>query len=242
MDSFDQLLQDSKYQSYDKTEEVEKHSFTIAATDDRDRVFQLAFGPDGNADFPVVDSQVSALELSSLAEKTYTDETLSIDFTYRQLYNFDRFPSDISTYYDLSSNGLSSYDVIVKHKNKHPLADVQEKYRDQAVADIEYVSLSCLVPPGDTNANKDGNINTYLSSVELATIDGNAFYELYGFQKKGTLDSSDLSSGGVEVVVRDSHSTGGNGSRVNYVDLSTITESLSSLAQISGDTNIENLH
>ena len=99
-----------------------------------------------------------------------------------------------------------------------------------------------MVPPGDTNANKDGTINTSLSSVELATIDGNAFYELYGFQRNGTLSPSDLSSGGIEVVVRDSHSTGGNGARVNYVDLSTITESLSALAQISGDTNLSSLH
>lgn len=137
LDSFDQLLEDNKYQMYDKTEEIGKHSFTIAAADNRDRVFQLGFGPDGGddgADFPIVDSQVSALELSSLAEKTYTDATLSMDFTYRQLYNFD-----------------------------------------------------------------------------LA----------------GTLSPSDLSNGGIEVVVRDSHTTGGDGARINYVDLSTITESLS---------------
>lgn len=97
--------------------------------------------------------------------------------------------------------------------------------------------MSCLVPPGDTNANKDGTINTGLSSVDLATIDGNAFYELYGFQQNGTLSPSDLSSG-VEVVVRDFHSTGGNGARVNYVPLSTITESLSGGNSISGDHNV----
>ena len=55
------------------------------------------------------------------------------------------------------------------------------------------------------------------------------------------MSPSDLSSG-VEVVVRDFHSTGGNGARVNYVALSTITESLSNLTQISGDTNVSNRH
>lgn len=157
-------------------------------------------------------------------------------FSY-ELFNFDRYSSDLSTYYDLSSNGLSCYDVLVKHKKKHPLTDVQEIYRNQAEADLEYVSLSCLVPPGDTNANKDGTINTGLSSIDLTTIDGNAFYELYGFQKNGTLSPSDLSSG-VEVVVRDFHSTGGNGARINYVDLSTITEGLSGGPSISGDHDV----
>ena len=44
-------------------------------------------------------------------------------FSY-ELFNFDRYPSDLSTYYDLSSKGLSCYDVLVKHKKKHPYADV----------------------------------------------------------------------------------------------------------------------
>ena len=158
-----------------------------------------------------------------------------------ELYNFDKLSSDISTYHDLSSEGLSCYDVLVKHKKPHPYAEDDPTYEGQAEADLEYVAVSCLVPPGDTNANKDGTIDTSLSSVELATINGNAFYELYDFQKNGTLSPSDLSSG-VEVVVRDFHSTGGNGARVNYVALSTITESLSNLTQISGDANVPNRH
>ena len=44
-------------------------------------------------------------------------------FSY-ELFNFDKYPADLSTYYDLSSNGLSCYDVLVKHKKKHPYADV----------------------------------------------------------------------------------------------------------------------
>lgn len=180
------------------------------------------------------------IHLSSLAftpSKQIGASNPSIPTFSYELFNFDRYPADLSTYYDLSSNGLSCYDVLVKHKKKHPYADTVEIYRNQAEADLEYVSLSCLVPPGDTNANKDGTINTGLSSVELATIDGNAFYELYGFQNNGTLSPSDLSSG-VEVVVRDFHSTGGNGARINYVDLSTITESLSGGPSISGDHDV----
>lgn len=76
----------------------------------------------------------------------------------------------------MSSEGLSCYDVLVKHKKPHPYTKDDPIYEGHAEADLEYVAVSCLVPPGDTNANKDGTIYTYLSSVELTTIDGNAFY------------------------------------------------------------------
>ena len=88
----------------------------------------------------------------------------------------------------MSSEGLSCYDVLVRHKKPHPYTKADPFYEGHAEADLEYVAVSCLVPPGDTNANKDGTIHTYLSSVELTTIDGNAFYELFNFDQRELTD------------------------------------------------------
>lgn len=97
---------------------------------------------------------------------------------------------------------------------------------------LEYVAgdaLGDLIGPGDTNANQDGRIDTHLSSIDRTSIDGVTFYELFGFQESGTVDPSNLS--GVEVVVRDSQTTGGDGARVNYIPLSSL--------HLSSDVNFQ---
>ena len=94
-----------------------------------------------------------------------------------ELYHFDQLSSDINRLGEISQNELSSYDVLVKHKKKHPKTDVDPTiYEGQAEADLEYISLSCVVPPGDANANRRHTIDTNLSSISLAALDNHAFY------------------------------------------------------------------
>ena len=62
-----------------------------------------------------------------------------------ELYNFDKLSSDIESLSEISEGELSSYDVLLKHKQPHPYAEDDEIYEGQAEADLQYISLSALL-------------------------------------------------------------------------------------------------
>ena len=69
-----------------------------------------------------------------------------------ELYNFDKLSSDISSLSEIDEDELSSYDVLLKHKQPHPYAEDDSTYEGQAEADLQYISLSAFLNSelGDT--------------------------------------------------------------------------------------------
>lgn len=69
-----------------------------------------------------------------------------------ELYNFDKLSSDIENLSEIDEDELSSYDVLLKHKQPHPYAEDDSDYEGQAEADLQYISLSALLNSelGDT--------------------------------------------------------------------------------------------
>ena len=61
-----------------------------------------------------------------------------------ELYHFDKLSSDIESLSEIEDE-LSSYDVLLKHKQPHPYAEDDSDYEGQAEADLQYISLSALL-------------------------------------------------------------------------------------------------
>ena len=62
-----------------------------------------------------------------------------------ELYHFDKLSSDINSLSEIDEGELSSYDVLLKHKQPHPYAEDDSDYEGQAEADLQYISLSALL-------------------------------------------------------------------------------------------------
>ena len=62
-----------------------------------------------------------------------------------ELYNFDKLSSDIESHSEKDEDELSSYDVLLKHKQPHPYAEDDSDYEGQAEADLQYISLSAFL-------------------------------------------------------------------------------------------------
>ena len=62
-----------------------------------------------------------------------------------ELYNFDKLSSDINSLSEIDEGELSSYDVLLKHKQPHPKTEEDPLYEGQAEADLQYISLSALL-------------------------------------------------------------------------------------------------
>lgn len=61
-----------------------------------------------------------------------------------ELYHFDKLSSDIESLSEIEDE-LSSYDVLLKHKQPHPKTEDDSDYEGQAEADLQYISLSALL-------------------------------------------------------------------------------------------------
>lgn len=147
-----------------------------------------------------------------------------------ELFNFNLLSSTSDSLSSIiDNNDLSSYDVLVKHKARHPEAEDNEVFEDQCSAVLEYMPLSSLM--GSSNHTGDANSNSHnLSSIYLSS-DGQ--YELFNFHLSGTtgLTKYDWQYGlsdDIEVVVRDNT---GVGSKVNYIPKSW-------LSAVGGDKNV----
>ena len=148
-----------------------------------------------------------------------------------ELFNFNLLSSTSDSLSSIiDNNDLSSYDVLIKHKARHPESEENEDFEDQCSAVLEYMPLSSLI--GSSNHTGDANSNSHnLSSIYLSS-DGQ--YELFNFHLSGTsgLTKYDWQYGlsnDIEVVVRDNTTPGQ--SKVNYIPKSW-------LSAVGGDTNV----
>lgn len=195
--------------------------------------------PDANQSSNSVGKDVFLSSFEFTPAKQYNVEFSIPTFSY-SLFNFDRLESDYGTIEELSAandlsgnppseDSLSAFDILIRHKQEHPLASEGEPAETQAMARLEYLSLSAIL----SSETVDSKLSTLqLSSIaELVDTDPDTgkdtvYHQLYGFDSPGmgTFALSDQND--FEIVVRDFHTTGGNGARVNYVNLSTLVEEM----------------
>ena len=158
-----------------------------------------------------------------------------------ELYNFDKLSSDIESLSEIDEEELSSYDVLLKHKQPHPYAEDDPDYEGQAEADLQYISLSALLNSevGDSQISDLG-----LSSVEVKQQEGQKYITLHGFGDDNTKQWADLSSKGdyIDVLVRDIDSEGPPaGIELKYVALTSILDGLTVSANVSVDSETTSL-
>lgn len=181
--------------------------------------------------------------LSSLA---FTPaKQFNIDFSSptwsESLFHFDKYNNDYSSAYDLKIApdlsggygpgwGLSSFDILLRHKAPHP--DVN----GQAWARLEYFSLAGL---GDLFGTVDSAVEPLeLSSIQDKTYtddetgEETKYHQLFNFDQ-GALTDFKISDD-CDIVLRDYTRTRvPAGAAVNYVKLSTL---LSSISETKVDT------
>lgn len=116
------------------------------------------------------------------------------------LFNFGNYQPDIT---DLSSIDLSSYDVLVRHKEHHPDWQRNPVTENQCSAVLEYMSLKELVNSGVTVDSEENSI----SSIQHYENDGSL--QIYNFDKNETKEYSDISaSANYDIMLR--HNIQGN--------------------------------
>ena len=189
--------------------------------------------PDGNQGGATIgkDVYLSSLEFTPASQMDM--QYLQPTFSY-SLYNFHKKDCDYATLDELKGaeplssemTGLSAFDILLRHKDKHP--DDSGPATNNAMARLEYIPLSAII--GGTVDSKLSSLQ--LSSIaELTDIDPNTqeetkYHQLYGFDAEGmgVFALSDQTE--FDIVVRDYHTTGGNGARVNYVKLSAFVDAI----------------
>lgn len=137
-------------------------------------------------------------------------------FSY-ELFNFDKYPSDINSISAIESD-LSSYDVLLKHKQHHPLWQNSSVLENQCSAKLEYIPLSALLG-GEANVKVDSEENS-ISSIQHYEPDGSL--QIYDFDGNSTKEFSDISaSANYDIMLR--HNINGNQGvprEVSYTSLS----------------------
>ena len=192
--------------------------------------------PDGNQGGRTIGKEVYLSSLEFTPETQMDMQYLQPTFSY-SLYNFHKKECDYATLKELkeapalssSMTGLSAFDLMLRHKDKHPKDSGPAA--NNAMARLEYISLSAITDL------LGGTVDSKLSSLHLSSIaehihtdpdthEDTKYHQLYGFdaQGMGTFALSDQNE--FDIVVRDWHTTGGNGARVNYVNLSAFVDSV----------------
>lgn len=137
-------------------------------------------------------------------------------FSY-ELFNFDKYPSDINSISAIESD-LSSYDVLLKHKQHHPLWQNSSVLENQCSAKLEYIPLSALLS-GEANVMVDSEENS-ISSIQHYEPDNSL--QIYDFDGNTTKEFSDISaSANYDIMLR--HNINGNQGvprEVSYTSLS----------------------
>ena len=149
-----QLYQYNNNLSADDGEVCPQTSYTLGA-------LEVQLAPD--ADYGYY-SRLSSTSLVPPQQYGYLNGTPTYNV---QLYNFDKFKSTYSDVDDMSAaskpdgsgqegkNYLSSFDVLLRHKARHPWA-----LAGQATAALEYLPLSCLI----------GDVDSNISSLHLSSV------------------------------------------------------------------------
>lgn len=167
-------------------------------------------------------------------------------FSY-SLYNFHKKDCDYATLDELkeapalssSMTGLSAFDLLLRHKDEHP--NPTGAAANNAMARLEYISLSAITDL------LGGTVDSKLSSLQLSSIaeltdidpdthEETKYHQLYGFDAAGmgTFALSDQNE--FELVVREWHTTGGNGARVNYINLSAFVDAVTDGLSVKVDS------
>lgn len=189
--------------------------------------------PDGNCAYSSIDKDIYLSSLEFTPASQMNMQLIRPTFS-SSLYNFHKKDCDYATLDELKEaeplstemKGLSAFDILLRHKDKHP--NDSGPATNNAMARLEYIPLSAII--GGTVDSKLSSLQ--LSSIaELTDIDPNTqeetkYHQLYGFDAvgMGTFSLSDQNE--FDIVVREWHTTGGNGARVNYVKLSAFVDSV----------------
>lgn len=175
-----------------------------------------------DVDYVSADSGVGMPYVDSLQLLPYDQVGLAVGPNVMELYNFHRLSSDEMP--DAESE-LSNYDVLVKHKAKHPLQDTLD-VENGCSAKLEYFSLSDFLGFKTVDSQiSDLLLSSIQEKAEVETETGKVrrYHQLFNFQNPPISDFALSDREFYDVVVRDCNPDHvQQGSIVNYIPLSDL--------------------
>lgn len=142
-----------------------------------------------------------------------------------ELYNFDKLDDDNKQWNDvyyIDPPSLSGWDILVRHKDRHPKTSENASYETQCSAYLDYVPLSGFLAADSEIDSIKGTTDTQCSSIQHNGLDSSL--QLYKFDDPTTVNPYEQLYG-YDLVLRDNI---GAKSKVVYAPLSCLSSDISS--------------